>query len=88
MKIQKLIEKALAESHLTQKDINNFKSFRVGDTLENEEGASFKILEMYVKPALKNPEVVIKYKWTHDGKSGEEVKSPASFLNTYFGFKY
>lgn len=88
MSIEKLIESTLSETTLKHRDIKNHISFRVGDTLTNDEGASFSIIDIYAKASPRGPTTFIEYKFKVEDKSGKELKTIVSFLNTYFGFNY
>lgn len=89
MDITKLIEKTLCENKLTAKDIRNYKSFRVGDILIDDDGTTHRILDIYIRmSSLDAPSSYVKFEWENaQGEKDTATESVKNYLTTYFSVK-
>ncbi len=89
MSIEKLIEKTLAEGrNLGYKSIKNYTAFSIGDTLKNNRGETFKILDIVISAHPKRSTASIQYDVISEGKTKREFKNLDTFFIEYFDFDY
>lgn len=82
----KTFKKFIKEAKLTADDVaKKYKSFKVGDTIELDEGITIKITDAVFKFHYTGPYALISFEWKKDGETGRDVLPLATFQQTYFG---